>query len=290
MWSGKSYRAVLCLGCQGIAVALREGKSTQIKSAEMFSSPEPLSVDSLELIEKLVETVQIWLREQVGNAFLELSVYLADPLVAHHVLELDAWPTSRRAQGELVRWRIAEESGADKDSLSVVWEVFPQVSTQAVNVHVMALPPSLQETIVCGFRAHGWPVLVLTSQTIGLREYGSPQPLARDEEKVLELAVGNDYWLARHSEAGAVSHIRCRWFGQDDQALEREIARSLNVDGVGSVQLISFEKGNKKAIEVREQLTSMLGPESLGYQQLLSDEYDDSPALQQFASLMVGVA
>ncbi|MQX53274.1 hypothetical protein [Alcanivorax sediminis] len=278
MWPTKSYKASVCLGRTGVAVALQPGKDSEVQASAFFPASEPVSPVQLEGIASLMAEAQTWLAEQVGRQFLEVSVYVADPLLTHHVLSLEAWPASRRAQEELVRWRLKEEASLDQDDLCVVWKRFPQTEGEGVALQVMALPEPMREAMVSSFRQCHWPVLLLTSQAIGLN-----RPAMHDVDKGLQLVISDDYWLARHSENGRVSQIRCRWFGLDDQALEREIARSLNVEGVSRVQLVSFEQANDKAERANQQFVAALPEGELDYLPITQADKQGAPALTQLA-------
>ena len=287
MGLGKSFQAVMCVGRDGLAVALQQQGQSSPVAVQSFPAAQPLSLDNLSTLEALLVDVKVWLAENVGSSFLELSLYLADPLMTHQVLALEAWPKSRREQAALVRWRLGEVLGQDKDTLSVVWEVFP-AQQGGVQVHAMAMPVEWHEMLVGGFRDQGWPVLVLGSQALALPS--SPANDEADDEKILELFVGNEYWLARHREGGIVTQLRCRWFGGDDQALAREIARSVNVEGVSRAALFSFEIGGEKAGQACQQIGELLNSDAFAYDSLPVERLGERAPLQQMATFMLGVA
>ena len=147
----------------------------------------------------------------VKRKFIPIQIALPDPLISMFVFELDEIPNSKKAQQELISWRMAKSYYRDRDSTHCV----SQYLGKQEDHHLMlglAVDKDILECIRTVFKENKMYITIIDMAACHRFNY-LRHSVALDSGVLISL--DDDYWTLMIWDAqGRLRHVRSRWVEQ----------------------------------------------------------------------------
>lgn len=155
----------------------------------------------------------------VKRKFIPIQIALPDPLISMFVFELDEIPNSKKAQQELISWRMAKSYYRDRDSTHCV----SQYLGKQEDHHLMlglGVDKGILECIRTVFKENKMYITIIDMAACHRFNY-LRHSVASDSGALISL--DDDYWTLMIWDAlGRLRHIRSRWVEQQKYWCHKE--------------------------------------------------------------------